>query len=93
MNVSDVAFERPSDPPDPSYVLRVRIRGTGLIRSGPVLVAEVGGVPVLDLIAEFEVDGVTGFLADEPATGAAVSVGFLGKELVDTGHAYQPPIV
>ena len=92
MNVSDVIFERPVDPPDPAYVLRVRILGTEQSRAGAQLVAQVGTLPVLDLISLFGQEGVTGFLADEPPVGAEVAVGYLGKELVPSGHTYDPPV-
>ncbi|HEX8861551.1 MAG TPA: hypothetical protein VGC06_21115 [Actinomycetes bacterium] len=93
MNVTDVIFERPDDPPDPAYVLRVSIVGTGLTRSGPQLVAQVGDIPVRDLISLFEQEGVVGFLEAEPPVGAAVRVGYLGKEMIDSGQSYQPPNV
>jgi hypothetical protein len=93
VNITDATFERPDDPPDPGYVLRISIVGTDLTRAGAQLVAQVGDIPVRDVISLFEAqpEGVTGFLAAEPPSGAPVRVGFLGKELVDTGFTYEPP--
>jgi hypothetical protein len=91
VNITDATFEHPDDPLDPSHVLRVSIIGTDLTRAGAQLIAQVGDVPVRDLISLFETEGVTGFLAAEPLSGAPVRVGYLGKELVDTGFTYEPP--
>jgi hypothetical protein len=91
VDITDAAFEHLDDPPEPTYVLRLSIVGTDLTRAGAQLVAQVGDVPVRDLISLYQAEGVTGFLAAEPPSGAPVQVGYLGKELVDTGFTYEPP--
>lgn len=93
MQVTDAQFETVAEPPDPRFVMRVRILGSDVVRPGPSLVAQVGDEVVRDLILALGpegVAGVEGFLTAEPPAGAELSVGFAGRDLAATGITYEP---
>jgi hypothetical protein len=72
------------------YPLRIHVSGSGYVRRAIPVAAAVGPVMVQDILPHPDGEGFTGVLAELPTEGDALKVGWLGRELVDTGVVYGP---
>ena len=92
MEITDVQFETLTERPHPTWIMRVVVHGGDFEEGATPLRAAVGNVPVEAVTHLLDADGITGYLADEPASGDELQVGYIDEELFPTGFTYQPPI-
>jgi hypothetical protein len=91
--VSSGLFDTLPSPIGPGWRLRVLVAGTNFVERAVPIVARVGDVPVEGISLSGGGRGLIGFLAQTPADGAKLWIGYADSELVETGVAYQTPAV
>lgn len=84
--VTQGMFHPIAEPSETGWVLMVVLAGEGLESRAVPLVAEVGDQAVEGLAVDE--GGATGFLSAVPPVGAPLRVGYLGRELRDTGITF-----
>lgn len=92
MNIENVEFETLDAETRllTEMVMRVSIIGQGLEQIATPIIAAVGNEPLILVMPLSNGSGITGMLANAPASGDLVRVGYLDSELIDTGFSFQP---
>ncbi|SCG54222.1 hypothetical protein GA0070609_2912 [Micromonospora echinaurantiaca] len=92
MQVDSADFETIATPLPTDWVMRVVIRGSGLVFGATPMLARVGSQAVQGLMPTLAEGVVLGFLTAVPDDGDELRIGYAnGEDLASTGVTYSAP--